>query len=127
MNPFIISLLQTTAQAKMPTNESVGPTSKAVNSMSADMATSVVQMSNYDLISLQNTKLMWFSYGFAAAAILMSLYLFFLVRSEPADSTKKVNLYVAIGLFALAIVLVVAASYFFKQPALPINFDMRTT
>lgn len=75
----------------------------------------------------RNLQVTWFSYGFALALVLISLYFFFMVRRQTDLSGKKRSLITGAVLFALALLLWILPARFFPTPVPPENFDMRAT
>ena len=113
------ALLQNNAWADMATGKmAAGAQAMRTNSMLAD-AESVV--------SPINLHITWFSYGFAAALVLMSCYFFFMVRRQTDVSDKKRSLIIGAALFGLALLLWILPARIFPNPIMPQNFDMRTT
>lgn len=124
MIKIFFDLMQSRSYARIAENISGAASKVSSNSMDA-----VVSGISYEhsVVSTTNIKLLWFSYGFAAAVALMSLYFLYLIRRNSDTSVKKRYLFTAIGLLILALSVMVVATHYIKQPTFPGNFDMRTT
>lgn len=79
------------------------------------------------VVSPRNLHIIWFSYGFAAALVLMSCYFFIVVPRQTDVSEKKRSLIIGAVLFRMALLLWILPARFFPIPLPPQNFDMRTT
>ncbi len=114
-----ISLLHNNSWADMVVGEKVaGPSAMHSNSVLVDAAMQV---------SSRNLNIVWFSYGFAAALVLMSCYFLIRVRRQTDVSDKKRSLIVGAALFGMALLLWILPARIFPIPFAPQNFDMRTT
>ena len=114
-----INLLQNNSWADMVAAKSVaGPSAMHSNAVMVEAAIKV---------SSGNLNIVWFSYGFAAALVLMSCYFLIRVRRQTDVSEKKRSLIVGAALFALALLLWILPAQIFPAPFAPENFDMRAT
>lgn len=114
-----INLLQNNAWADMATGKMAGAPSA--------MHANAVQVNAAIQVSSRNLNIVWFSYGFAAALVLISIYFLIRVRRQTDVTGKKRSLIVGAALFGMALLLWILPARFFPTPIAPENFDMRAT
>ena len=124
MNGILIAILQVSSRAEMAAADMAIAKMAAVPGPGALHANSMLVEA---VVSPRNQNIIWFSYGFASALVVVSLYFFFLVRQRPDIAEKKRSLIIGAALFAVALLLWILPARFFPIPLPPQNFDMRTT